>query len=492
MKWPLKFQIMVPLTLVMLGTVLGMSAAQAYWAASQRRQQIAQRIRDVTETLTATRSNFPLTSAVLIQMKGLSGADFVLRDGARGTIASTLPEGNPLSVADWDTTAGAADFELGEPISIAGQRLFHAAVAVRPRGPASNLHTLHVLYPENEYVRQQQQAILPALVVGSVAVVVVVLLALVTASRVSRPLGRLREQVHRMAEGDFQPLDLPSRDDEVRDLAQAVNHMAATLADYEQQIRRTEQVRLLGQLGSGLAHQLRNSATGARMALDIHRGECLSAVHRESLDVATRQLILMEKYLAKFLSLAAPARRRHEPLDFAELVRSLTPLVHPAARHAGVKFEADIPETAIFVCGDADGLEHMVLNLLINAIEAAGQVRMGQLSVARSAAPRVLVHMTPLPPDHVVFSVEDTGQGPPEEIAAHICDPFVTGKRDGIGLGLAVARDVALEHHGSLHWERVTTGAASAQVEQQNGITRFRVELPLAQEKTHRGNSACR
>ena len=68
------------------------------------------------------------------------------------------------------------------------------------------------------------------------------------------------------------------------------------------------------------------------MALDIHRGECQTEEPVESLEVATRQLVLMEKYLARFLALGASHPRRFEQLDFAHLVNDLLSLVQPAAR----------------------------------------------------------------------------------------------------------------------------------------------------------------
>ena len=489
MKWPLKYQIMVPMTIVMLGTVVGMSAFQAFLAADQKKQQIAQRIEDVTGTL--ARSNFPLTSAVLDQMKGLAGADFVLRDAAGRTVATTRPEWSSSQVAALDEKASPAELQLVEPISIAGEQLFHGAIAVRPRGPAPVTNTLHVLYSEDVYLREQRRAILPSLGLGCVAIIVMALLALVTASRVSRPLRRLREQVSRIAQGDFQPISLPDRRDEVRDLASAVNHMAATLSDYEQQIRRTEQVRLLAQLGSGLAHQLRNSATGARMALDIHRSECPAVNHVESLDVATRQLVLMEKYLAKFLSLGTPAQHCQERIDFVELVRSLLPLVRPAASHAGVQLQAEIPQTSLLVCGDADAMEHMVLNLLLNAIEAAaagevaGQVGTSRLADAPTVEARVIVRVSAT--DQIMLSIEDTGTGPPDEIAATMFEPFVTGKKDGIGLGLAVAREVAVEHQGSIGWERSEPSQSANGRGQGQGTTKFMVTLPLVMERRDSG-----
>ena len=81
----------------------------------------------------------------------------------------------------------------------------------------------------------------------------------------------------------------------------AVNRTAEMLNEYEAQVRRSEQMRTLTVLGASIAHQLRNAVTGCRMALDLHAAECQSADDSECLDVAKRQLRLMESQLQRFL-----------------------------------------------------------------------------------------------------------------------------------------------------------------------------------------------
>lgn len=469
MRWPLKYQIMIPMTAVMLGTVVAVSLSQAYLAAAQTRRQTAARIRNVTSTLAA--STAPMKSAVLEQMKGLAGAEFVLQDAERQVIVTTRDDWNASDIPAPAQDRTPDKFELSAPVTIAGERYFHTAILRRPRAAAQRADTLHVFYSESVYRHERRRATLPAIGIGAGATIAVVLLALLTASRVSRPLDQLRRQVNRIADGDFHPIPPPRRCDEVQDLSHAVNDMVEKLSRYEQQVRRTEQLRLLGQLGSGLAHQLRNSATGARMALDIHRRECTSAATSESLDVATRQLVLMENYLARFLSLGATQKDAHRRLDLADLVRNLLPLVRPAAQHTGVTLHTEIPDGELFTLGDPTALQQLVLNLLINAIEAAGDL--SRDDEAAGHEPQVLLGVS-AEDKYATLVVEDTGRGPPADIAESIFEPFVTAKRDGVGLGLAVAREVALDHGGELRWERVSNPGTGA------GRTRFIVVLPTA------------
>jgi len=473
MKWPLKYQVMVPMTTVMLAVIVALSAAHAYWAAEQATREITDRIQEVTRTL--SEPSFPLTGAVLEQMQGLAGADFVLLDRRGEVVASTRSEWTREALRHLTSAAGPTPLELAQPVRVGEEAFLHAAIEIAPRSPtARGPLLLHVLYAEQAYLRQRREAVMPSLAIGVVALAFVISLAVAIASRVTQPLAQLREQVRHIARGDFRPLVLPARDDEVRELATAVNHMAHTLAQYEDRIRHAEQQRTLAQLGGSLVHQLRNAVTGARIAIDLHRGECPQGPEDESLGVATRQLILMERYLKRFLTLGAAPPVALETLDFAQLVLDLVPLVQPAARHARAELEVDAGCEPMLVHGDRDALEHMTLNLLLNAVEAASTNRAA--SPASGAA--VWVSVAARRADQVTLTVTDTGPGPPAALADRLCEPFVTGKKDGAGLGLAVAKAVAEKHRGELTWKR------------ENERTTFTVDLPRVCKGNGRGDTA--
>src|SRR5262249_62022971 len=94
----------------------------------------------------------------------------------------------------------------------------------------------------------------------------------------------------RTAAGDFSPMPLPRRDDELRDLGRSVNEMAQQLARYQEAVRRTERLRLLGQVSGGLAHQLRNGVAGARLAVQLYLREQAGGTDAAALEGALRQL----------------------------------------------------------------------------------------------------------------------------------------------------------------------------------------------------------
>jgi signal transduction histidine kinase len=305
--------------------------------------------------------------------------------------------------------------------------------------------------------------------VGLIAVVAVTLVTHLVARRISSVASRLATEVQRMVGGDFTPLEPPPWNDESRDLAIAVNQTAGRLADYEREIRRTEQLRTVALLGAGLAHEMRNAATGCRIAVDLHAEGCRASAEDDSLGVAKRQLALMESRLQRFLQLGkASEELRTREIDLGETVDELLTLIRPAARHAGVELEWHASELPAVVRADPELLGQAIVNLALNALEAAQRQQ-----AASGQAARVLVSLAQL--DGLAeLEVCDSGSGPARELAAGMFEPFSTSKAEGVGLGLAVARQVVEAHGGTLDWRR------------HEGLTRFRIRIPVtAAEPSH-------
>src|SRR5262249_36559930 len=158
---------------------------------------------------------------------------------------------------------------------------------LRVRGGA----TLYVLYPEALWRNALWEAVRPPLLLGGSAGVAALLLAAGVGARLGRRVQGLEGRTRPIAAGDFSPKPPPGRDDELRDLGRSVNDMAQQLARLQEAVQKNERLRLLGQVGGGLAHQLRNGLTGVRLAVQLHAREC--GDDAEALDVALRQLALL-------------------------------------------------------------------------------------------------------------------------------------------------------------------------------------------------------
>ncbi len=457
MRWPLRNQILLPMVVLMLAALIGVSALNAFVSVQRTRSRIVSDLTQVSETLAD--SNFPLTDRVLEQMSGLASAEFVLANESGDVVASSTQAAAFGDLVASTPFANDAQLSLARAILVGDQRYFHSIVHVQRPTEPDRRTKLHVFYPEESYRRAARDVVHAPLLVGGAAIVLVIGCGLGIASRVTRPLRRLQLQVDEIAHGRFQSVPVPRRNDEIADLSRAINHMAVMLARYESEVRRNEQLRTLGQLGGGIAHQIRNAVTGCRLAIELHAREC--QLESESLDVATRQLELMEKSLRRFLSLGRSETRPHAPLDLRPIVENIAALVDPTARHVGVRLEWTVPGERVEILGDADDLEQLLVNLVLNAVEAASQV------CHQDERPRIVSISLCVAEKRVELVVEDNGQGPAPDVAERLFEPFVTEKPDGTGLGLAVAREIATAHGGDIHWRR------------HDEATRFIVEVPL-------------
>jgi signal transduction histidine kinase len=428
-------QILIPLIAVQVVTVAAIALVAARLATGRVETQVLGRLEGVVETL--GHSNFPLTSGVLEQMRGLSGAHFVSTDDAGKILDSTLPglvELPPI------LRALPIQARLDPPgkspmLEISGEGYFATSVH------SSSGRTILILYPEAAWQRARWEASLPTLALGALSLIPMAAVTGAVAHRLGVRLRSVEGKVAAIASGDLRELDERLRGDEVDDLIRSVNRMAVQLRQLRETIRRTERAGVLAQLAAGLAHQLRNAATGARMAVQLHARRCPSPESDGSLAVALRQLTLCEEQIKGLLTMGQKPGLTSNPVDAGSHVEEVVALVEPTCRHVGVKFTRRM-DGPISFRGDADRLRAALLNLVLNAIEAAGPEGNVTLEVIEEGS-------------FLRFDVTDDGPGPPPELASTLFEPFVTGKPEGVGLGLALANRVAFDHGGGLSWERV-------------------------------------
>mgnify|MGYP005837895379 FL=1 len=438
MRLSLRYRLLWPLALLVLGEA-GATAWTAFAAARYAERQLAAQQAAIARTLAEPRSTFPLTPRVLEQMKGLSGAEFILRL-PNGTVEATFP----LAA---DTLPGLESWpdqeephHLGPPLLIQ-DRLFRCRrIALKPPHPQAGAE-LFILFPESLRRTAIADAVRPLLWLGGLSGLCALTLMWGLSARLLRRLRQLHARTQLIAAGDLRPQPLPSADDELRDLAAALNEMAHQLAQLHEQLQHAERLRLLGQFSGGLAHQLRNAAAGARLAIQLFIQENPQLADLEPLQVALRQLTRLEVSVRQFLTLGRTPTLDLQAVDARDLLDQTIQLHLPQARHAHVTLQWQRPDTPCLLTADPEQLLQAVANLLTNALEAAGEGGIVTLECQGEE-------------DAVRIEVCDSGPGPPPHLAERLFDPFVTGKLDGIGLGLAVARRLIQAHGGSLHWQR--------------------------------------
>jgi signal transduction histidine kinase len=454
MHWRIRSQLLVPLLILLLG-VVGISTWTAISSAKYARHSLETRMRDIAETV--ARVNIRNVPNVLDLMHGMSEAEFLWKQSTGEFLASVNLQAWAKRRGKWELEhfPGPAEhwssLRMGPPVRIDDQMYLCSGVRLGEEGESG---VLYILYPESLWHDALWAAVRPSLILGVFGGVASLVLTIGVAHRLSGRVRELERRTRLIAAGDFSPMPLPGGNDEIRDLAHSVNEMAERLAQLQETLRQTERLRLLGQVSGGLAHQLRNGVTGAKLAVQLHAGDCAGKIDTEALDVALRQLALVEANLKRFLDVGRTDLRQREPCSLHRLVEDAVGLLQPQCRHARIDLSWEPPHEDCITIGDRDQLGQLLLNVLGNAVEAAGP------------GGRVRVTMTSTP-QSAKIDVRDNGPGPPPTVAQRLFEPFVTGKPDGVGLGLAAARQAAIAHGGQISWGR------------EDGWTCFVIELPV-------------
>ena len=448
----LRRQLVLPVVGLLLAGVLA-NVAFASWLAARRAADVARlRERQVVETLATSRVT--LTLPVLETLARLTDSRFVVWNPVDGSLGTTtldsgereelLAAGLALAIERGTTTLG------GQAFRVATVR----SGSVRPE-------TVVVLTPRRSLVSLALESAWPQLAVAAITLAFLIPATLAATGRLSRRIGAVERRVAAIAAGDFgaggidegQDGTRPAPvDDEIGRLKRGVERMSGQLGQLRARLLAGERERLLGQLAAGFAHELRNAVTGARLAIDLHRSRCQASSTDGSLAVAIKQLAVVEEEVRGLLALGKRTESAPEPLTIDSLFAEVADLVSPRCQHGGTSLDVEEP-TGISLVARRDSLRAALLNLVVNAIDAAGRGGIVRLE-ARAAE------------NSVWISVDDTGPGPPDSLAATLTEPFVTGKPEGIGLGLAIVTAVAEDHGGRLEWRRV------------NDHTRFTIVLP--------------
>jgi len=232
------------------------------------------------------------------------------------------------------------------------------------------------------------------------------------------------------------------------------------LTDYkrlEAELRQAERLSSLGQLSAGMAHEIRNPLAGIAMTAQVLRGRLGDRPDAEPyLERIQAEIQRLERIVRSLLEFSRPARPQLAPLDLDGSARRVLEDLAPQAAALGVQLAGDLG-TPLWALADRDQVHQVLLNLLQNALQAcrpgdAVGLRLERAAVVGGA-------------DRVRLSVWDSGAGVPEAARARLFEPFFTTKAEGTGLGLAVCRQIALEHGGRLDYRPRPAGGSEFTLE---------------------------
>lgn len=256
---------------------------------------------------------------------------------------------------------------------------------------------------------------------------------------ISRPIAILRAGVERAGAGNLEDEILLDRDDEFSELAHAFNQMTRDLSSHQAELIRSHRLASIGQVASGVAHEVNNPLGVILGYTKVLRSDP-ALRDRDELVIIEEEVRQCQHIVAGLLDLARPVNLHISELDLGDLVREVAGRLEESGQSTGVRIR--VPEApATPVRGDEVKLKQIILNLLLNAIEAARD--------EGSAGDEVTVEWQ-TDGNQVRLHVLDCGPGIPDEAVPSLFEPFFTTKASGHGLGLAMARTLAQAHGGDV------------------------------------------
>lgn len=250
--------------------------------------------------------------------------------------------------------------------------------------------------------------------------------------------------------GDTRPVD-PKTVDPKNTVASliAFDDVTETVGEVEFQ-RRVDRFASVGDLSAVIAHEIRNPLTGIRTTIQYVGGKLPSdSVLRTDLQDAIQELDRIEQFTTDLLQFARPKSFQMTEQDLNPILETVLDNLELQFAEAGIVVKRDLAPNLPRIRMDRDALQQVVLNVMLNALEAmngGGQFRVS--SSARRYRSRLAVE--------VAFS--DTGCGIPEGAIDKIFDPFFTTKQAGTGLGLSISLQIVREHGGRITVRNRTQG----------------------------------
>ena len=283
------------------------------------------------------------------------------------------------------------------------------------------------------------------IVAGAGAVAVCAVSMLVLAYLIQRPMVELQEKIAQVSTGNLDvAVSFAERNDEIGDLGRNFNRMMKQLRESREEIERlhrtqmsrAEHLATLGELATGLAHEIRNPLAGIAGVIEIV-GRDLPATSpaRAVVKDVRQEIARINRTLTDLLETARPHPPQIRQSNLNTTVEHAVMLARQQVISKPIKIELqkapDLPE----VEHDSDQIHQVLLNLLLNAVQAVEGPGTVLVEIGSRSSYASIV-------------VSDTGRGISPQHLPNIFRPFYTTKGNGTGLGLSLARRIVEEHHG--------------------------------------------
>jgi signal transduction histidine kinase len=385
-------------------------------------------------------AGYPVTASLARQLKQSTGSDFIYSSEGK-TMVSTLDAPTTARLASAPLRSSQAEYAmLAAPlIAVDGKQLGELRIA------------RSFAFAQRHLSELRQNLFL----IWLVAIGAGVLLSYALTRRIVDPIVRLDVAAAAVAAHNYDSRVPVERQDELGRLALTFNAMCSSIQSAQQELIRQERLATIGHLSTSIVHDLRNPLAaiygGAEMLVD---GELAPPTVKRLANNIYRASRRIQELLQDLVNTSRKAESA-EVCSLRDLIEAACEPLVSAAQSQHVAIDFDIPET-LEAPVERARMERVFFNLCTNSLEAIGESGRIHISATQNNG-------------YAIVRVTDTGHGIPSQVRHKLFEPFATaGKKNGLGLGLALSRQTVLAHGGDLWSEPVANGAS------------FCVRLPLA------------
>jgi signal transduction histidine kinase len=301
---------------------------------------------------------------------------------------------------------------------------------------------------------------------------------------IDRPIKKMIRIIRRIEGGDLSARMEEDKKDEFGLMAKSFNSMLESLDAAKQEIemchseqmQRAAKLASLGEIISGIAHEIKNPLTGISCAVQVFQSEMSEDDSRKAVTTEILNHIKrLDRTVKDLLNYAKPKPPNFLALNINDALNKAVFFVYPEAKKQNVSIDTIVEGEIPDIMMDPDQMQQVFLNLMINAVQAmpdGGKLKITTLKSDIDKEEHIEIIKLLHGEKAVIVRFEDTGKGIEGEYLNSIFDPFFTKKSKGTGLGLAISRRIIHEHGGEIDVEsKVGKGSV------------FSIYLPLMQKR---------
>ena len=331
---------------------------------------------------------------------------------------------------------------LGDEHRSGTQRLYNIIMPVSIKG--QNIGYIHINMALDDYRLLQNRNQIKRILSMIFAFTIGIIVCIVIAEKYTEPMKRIATASRKIAMGELVRIGPTDRKDEIGILVTSFNEMVDKLSEQkelEEKLKKSEQLSLIGQLSSGIAHEIRNPLNFLTLSI----GHLKERIGEENisdkedlvglLDSLTKEVYRINELIHNFLFLGKTITLHRENIPPGDLINEALITIKDKIR-SGIDVTTSCNGIDVIFC-DREYIRLGLINLIVNAIQSIDDS--GKVSIECADEDGM-----------ARLSVSDTGQGIAEDELDRIFEPYYSTKKLGIGLGLAITKRFVEEHGGTI------------------------------------------